>query len=71
MGKFVTLRGYCISYQTLACFVLYLKIINFLKMNYASYKQLFKELKNGKEILLGQAVFKLQMKTVKMLFLDQ
>ena len=34
-------------------------------------KKLFKELKNGIEILLGQAVFKLQIKTVKMLCLDQ
>ena len=51
------LRGYCTSYQKFACFVLYLKIINiFLKM-YASYKKLFKELKNGIEILVGQAVF--------------
>ena len=31
---------------------------------------MFKELKNGIEILVGQ-VFKLQIKTVKMLFLDQ
>ena len=34
-------------------------------------KKLFKELKNGIEVLVGQAVFKLQIKTVKMLFLDQ
>ena len=34
-------------------------------MNYASYKKLFKELKNGIEILVGQAVVKLQIKTVK------
>ena len=40
-------------------------------MNYASYKNLFKELKNGIEILVGQAVFNLQIKTVKMLLLDQ
>ena len=40
-------------------------------MNYAFYKELFKELKNGIEILVGQAVFKLQIKKVKMLFLDQ
>ena len=57
------LRGYCtVSYQKLACFVLYLKIINmFLKNNicYALYKTLFEELKNGIEILVGQAVFKL------------
>ena len=61
------LRGYCTSYQKLACFVLYLKIINnfFEKINYASYKKLFKELKNGIEILVGQLVFKLQIKTVQ------
>ena len=34
-------------------------------------KKLFKELKNSIEILAGQAVFKLQIKTIKMLFLDQ
>ena len=37
-------------------------------------KKLFKELKNGIEILVGEAVFKLpwlQIKTVKMLCLDQ
>ena len=34
-------------------------------------KKLFKELKNGIEILIGQAVFNLQIKTVEMLFLDQ
>ena len=34
-------------------------------------KKLFKELKNGIEILAGQTVFKLQIKTVKLLFLDQ
>ena len=52
--------GYCTSYQKLACFVLSLKIINnFLKINDASDKILFKELKNGIEILAGQALFKL------------
>ena len=40
-------------------------------MNYASYKKFFKELKNGIKILVGQAVFKLQIKTVDVLFLDQ
>ena len=40
-------------------------------MYFASYKKLFKELKNGIEVLVGQALFKLQIKTVKMLFLDQ
>ena len=32
---------------------------------------MLKELKNGIEILVAQAVFKLQIKTVKILFLDQ
>ena len=36
-------------------------------MIYASYSQLSEELKNGIEILVGQAVCKLQIKTVKML----
>ena len=40
-------------------------------MSYASCQKLFKELKNGIEILVGQAVLKLQIKTVKMLYLDQ
>ena len=34
-------------------------------------RNLFKEFKNGIEILVGQAVFKLQIKTVKMLVWDQ
>ena len=53
-------------------FVLYLKIINnFWKIGYASYKKVFKELENGIEILVGQAVFKLYVKTIKMLVLDR
>ena len=36
-------------------------------MNYESYEELSKELKNGIENLVGQAVFELQIKTVKML----
>ena len=40
-------------------------------MNYASYEKLFKEFKYGIEILVGQAVFKLQIKTVKMFVSDQ
>ena len=32
---------------------------------HASYSKLFKELKNGIEILVGQAPFKLWIKTVK------
>ena len=31
-------------------------------MNYASYKKMFKELKNDIEILVGQAILKLQVK---------
>ena len=53
------LRGCCNSYQKLACFVLYLKIVNTFLKN-ASYSELFKELKNGIEILVGQAVQKQQ-----------
>ena len=37
-------------------------------MTYASYSKLPKKLKNGIEILVDQAVFKLWIKTVKMLF---
>ena len=54
-----SLREYCTSYQKLACFVHYLKIINTMKITYASQSKLFKELQNGIEILVGQAVFKL------------
>ena len=63
-----SLRGYCTSYQKIACFVLYLKISNsFMKKKrkkkkrnmHRSYRKLFKELKNSIEILVGQAAFKL------------
>ena len=54
------LRGYCTSYQKSACFVLYLKIINnFLKNKSCILQNMIKELKNGIEILVGRAVFKL------------
>ena len=56
----------------LACFVCYLKITNiYLKNNICilKYSKLSKELKNGIEILVGQTVFKLQIKTVIILFL--
>ena len=58
--------GYCTPnrYQALACFVPYLKIIHL----YASYSKLSKELKNGIEILVGQAVHEVTDETVKMLF---
>ena len=46
----IALRGACFPNQKLACFVLYLKIINtFLKRN-ASYSKLSKELKNSIKI---------------------
>ena len=64
--------GYCTSYQKLACFVLYLKIINnFLKNKSSILWKIVQGTQNGIEILVGQAVFKLQIKTVKMLFFDQ
>ena len=64
------LRGYCTPYQKLACFVLYLKIINtFLKNNiYASHGKLSKELKHYIEILVDKAIFKLWIKTFKIMF---
>ena len=40
----------------------------FRKIIYAPYSKLSKELKNGIEILVGQAVFNLRIKTVNMLF---
>ena len=47
----------------------YLKIINtMLKNDYVSYSKLSKELKNDIDILVGQAIFQLWIKTVKMLF---
>ena len=53
------LRGYCTSYQKSACFVLYLKIINnILKNKLCILQNMIKELKNGIEILVGQADFK-------------
>ena len=51
--------------------MLYLKIINTFfswKIIYASYSKLSKELTNGIDILIDQAVFKLWIKIVKTLF---
>ena len=46
-----SLRGYYTPNQKLACFVLFLKIINtFLKIIYAPYSKLSKELKNSIKI---------------------
>ena len=45
--QYSMLMGNCTPNQKLACFVLYLKIINtFLEKIYASYSKLSKELKN-------------------------
>ena len=56
----------CTSYCKLACFLLYLKIINTLKNKICilCYSKLSKKL----QILVCQAVFKLWIKTLKMLF---
>ena len=65
------LYSYVFPNPKLACFVLHLKIINtFLKnnMDLIVNCDLSKELKNGIEILIGQAVSELWIKTVKMLF---
>ena len=70
----VPLRGYCTSYQKLACFMLYFKIINnFWKIKYASCKKNVQGTQNGIDILVqvGQADFKLLIKTSKMFVLDQ
>ena len=68
-----TLRGYCTSYQKLACFVLYFKIINtFLKNNICILKflikKMFKELKNGIEILVGKWFLKVDMPILTCIF---
>ena len=69
-GPGAHLREYCTPNQKLACFVLYLKIINILKNNISyisSCSKLSKELENGIDILVVQTVFKLWIKTIKML----
>ena len=69
-AKYILLRVQCTPELKLACFVCYLKIINtfFRKIMNASQSLLIKKLKNGIEILAGQAVFKLWIKTVKIMF---
>ena len=62
------IKGYSTSYPKLVCFVLYLKIINTFLKNNAYYSKLFKVLKNCMKILVGQAISKLWIKTVKTLF---
>ena len=54
--------------KKLTCFVLYLKIINIFMKKNATYDKFSKELKNAIEILVEQAVFKLLIKTVKIMF---
>ena len=49
-------------------FVVYLKIINTFFEKMIHENKLFKELKNAMEILVGQEIFKLWIKTVKILF---
>ena len=57
------LRGYCTSYPKkapkLACFALYLEIINIFLKNNTSHSKLSIELKNSIEIKVGQAVLEL------------
>ena len=58
-------------YQKLACFVLYLKIINtFLKSNIILYYKLFKEIKNTSSIRIwiSQVIHELFCKTKFWLF---
>ena len=64
----VYLRRHCTLNLKLACFVCFLKIVYFFeeKMQ-ASQSKLSTELKNGIRILVGQAVFKLWIKTVKIM----
>ena len=63
------LRGNCTPNQELASFVPYLKIINtFLKNDTCILKQIVQGTQNVIGILVCQAVFKLWIKTVKMLF---
>ena len=61
----ILLRGNCTPNQKLACFVLYLKIIN---MQLFEKIILSKELKNDIEILVDQALYKLWTKTVKWIY---
>ena len=67
--KLTDLRVNCTPNQKFACFKLYLKIINpFLENTVCISYQISEELKNGIEISVGPAVFKLWIKVVKILF---
>ena len=57
---------YCTPNLQLARFVCYLKIVStFMTKKNVSYNKLSKELKNSIKISVGQAVFKLWIKTVQ------
>ena len=59
------LRGRLHPNQKLACFVLYLKVINtFLRKKYASYSKLSKEIKKGIKISVDQATLEILTKTL-------
>ena len=69
VDRLLLLKGELHPNQKLASFVLYLKIINtILKNNICISMQIVQGTKHGIEILVGQAVFKLWIKTVKILF---
>ena len=69
---FNCLRDYCTSYPYLhVLYSISKESTPSCKITYAPslvYSKLFKDLQNGIEILVGQAVFKLWIKLVKMLF---
>ena len=63
------LREYCTPNQKLACLCSISNLSTlFGKLKYALHSHLSRELKNGVEILVGQAIFKLWIKTAKVLF---
>ena len=72
--KAAALRGYCTLNLKLACFVCSLKITNTFFNNNKKYACMhfkvncLRNSKNGIEILVGQAVFKLWIKTVEIIF---
>ena len=70
VGRLKTNKHFFMPIRKTTHFVLLLKIINlfFGKIINASYSKKYKKLKNGIEILVEHAVFKLWIKTVKMLF---
>ena len=66
---FTLLRGNCTPNQKLTCFALYFKIVNtFVQNNVYILKQIVQGIKECIGILVGQAVFKLWIKTLKYCF---